>query len=52
MGSLKLQNSINITLLAEGTLRISWSQAMMHVSTPCFDVCLQVYSGAPVFHCL
>jgi hypothetical protein len=29
---------------------ISWSWVMMCVSTPCFDICLQVHSGAFMFH--
>jgi len=25
---------------------------MISVSTPCFDICLQVHSGVPMFHCM
>jgi len=31
---------------------ISWSWVMTCVSNSCFDICLQVHSGAFTFHCL
>jgi hypothetical protein len=31
---------------------ISWSWVVMCISSPCFGIYLQVYSDAPMFHCL
>jgi hypothetical protein len=47
-GPLKSQNS-DITLLVEGAI-FRFLVLGSDVSTPCFDVCLQVNSGASMFH--
>jgi len=51
MASFKSQNNVNIILLAKGTL-LNFLVLGDDVSIPCFDVCLQVHSGAPMFYCL
>jgi hypothetical protein len=51
-GSIKVPKQCQHCFASKQHTWISWSLAVMYVSSPCFDVCLQVHSGAPMFHCL
>jgi hypothetical protein len=49
-GAIKVQKTDTLLYWQNAHFWISHPWAMMCTSTPCFDICFQVHSGAPTFH--